>query len=80
MYHYASTIARQARFDNCTVLQIHKGYNLKVQTIWELYIATDETQGGFKEAVFPTLREAKESAADIESMSNGFIKKIIVYR
>lgn len=79
MYPHAHAIARQARFNNCPVISIHRNYNLAGQTQWELLIGTDPF-GGFKESVAPTKKEAIERARDVVDASNGFVSAIYAQR
>ena len=76
MYHHAHTIARNARFNNCPVITVHKDYNLKGQPQWEVFIGTN-VRGGFKEATAPTRAEAIEIAKDVAKVSGGFITDVM---
>lgn len=77
MYHHAHTIARNARFNNCPVVTVHKDYNLKGQLQWDVFIGTDE-HGDFKEATAPTRAEAVEIAKDVAKVSGGFVTDVMV--
>ena len=79
MYRHAHTIARQARFNNCPVLSIHRDYNAVGGVQWDVLIGTDKN-GGFKETTSPTRAEAIERALDIQTASGGFITEVWAQR
>lgn len=78
-YHHAHAVARQARFNNCPVISLHRDANMRGQTQWDILIGTT-SMTGFRESVAPTKAEALERARDIAKASDGFITEIYAQR
>ena len=74
-YRHAHHIARQARFNTCPVLSVHRNYNMAGQVQWEVLMGQDESSG-FKETTAPTRSEAIARAQDVKRASDGFITEI----
>ena len=79
MHYRARQIAQEARFNNCTCINLFRDCNMKGQTQWEIFIGTDQF-GGFRELVVPTKWVALKIAMDIAAASNGFIREIYAQR